>query len=67
LLEALGEPWLPELLVEKTPSGGKRAHANSRITTNSVGRWRQDLSASEQQQVRSIGGELLARLGYPAG
>jgi hypothetical protein len=66
LLEALDEPWMPEILVERTPSGGKRAHANSRITSTSVGRWREDLDTSEQQQVHAIGGALLERLGYPA-
>ena len=66
LLEALDEPWMPEILVERTPSGGKRAHANSRITSTSVGRWREDLDTSEQQQVHAIGGVLLERLGYPA-
>jgi hypothetical protein len=66
LLEALGEPWAPDILVEKTPSGGKRAHANSRITTGSLGRWRQDLTVDEQRRVQAIGGALLERLGYPA-
>jgi hypothetical protein len=65
LVEALGEPWLPELLVEKVPKGGKPAHANSRITTASVGRWRDDLGADEQRRVHAIGGALLGRLGYP--
>jgi hypothetical protein len=65
LLEALDEPWVPEIIVERTPSGGKRAHANSRITTSSVGRWRHDLDAAERREVQAIGGELLSRLGYP--
>jgi hypothetical protein len=67
LLAALDEPWLAELLVERTPKGGRRAHANSRITTASVGRWRQDLSADERARVQAVGGALLERLGYPAG
>lgn len=66
LLEALDEPWLPGVLVEKVPRGGKRAHAGSRITTTSVGRWREDLSVDERRRVQSIGGSLLERLGYPA-
>lgn len=66
LVEALGEEWVPAVLVDKTPSGGKRAHAGSRITTGSVGRWREDLTADEQHRVQAIGGELLGRLGYPA-
>lgn len=65
LVEALDEPWVPDVLVEKVPKGGKRAHANSRITTASVGRWRKDLTADEQRQVHAIGGPLLERLGYP--
>ncbi|MEZ4597999.1 MAG: sulfotransferase [Chloroflexota bacterium] len=65
LVEGLGERWLPELLVEKVPKGGKRAHANSRITTASVGRWRDDLSDDERRRVHAIGGPLLGRLGYP--
>jgi protein-tyrosine sulfotransferase len=67
LLEALDEPWVPEILVERTPKGGKPAHAGSRITTTSVGRWREDLSTDEQRRVQAIGGTLLARLGYEAG
>ena len=66
MLGALDEPWLPELLVERTPKGGGPAHANSRITTSSVGRWRQDLTADERAKVHAIGGALLTRLGYPA-
>ncbi|MFN8518492.1 MAG: sulfotransferase [Chloroflexota bacterium] len=66
LVEALGEQWLPELLVEKVPKGGKRAHANSRISTASVGRWRQDLTVDERRRVQAIGRPLLERLGYPA-
>jgi hypothetical protein len=65
LLESLEEPWLSELLVERTPRGGGPAHANSRITTSSVGRWRQDLTADERANVQAIGGALLARLDYP--
>jgi hypothetical protein len=64
LVAALDEPWLPRLLVERTPRSGGPAHANSRISTGSVGRWRQDLSADERAAVQRIGGELLARLGY---
>lgn len=66
LFEALEEPWVPDVLVEKVPKGGKRAHAGSRITTTSVGRWRDDLTADERMRVQSIGGALLERLGYPA-
>ncbi len=66
LLEALGEPWVPEVLVDRTPSGGKRAHAGSRITTGSVGRWRQDLTVDERRRVQAIGGTLLGELGYPS-
>jgi hypothetical protein len=66
LLGALDEPWLPGLLVERTPSGGRPAHANSRITTSSVGRWRQDLTAEERSKVQAIGAALLARLDYPS-
>jgi hypothetical protein len=66
LVGALEEPWLPGLLVERTPRGGGPAHANSRISTGSVGRWRQDLTASERAGVQAIGGALLSRLGYPA-
>jgi hypothetical protein len=66
LVDALDEPWLPRLLVERTPKSGGPAHANSRISTGSVGRWRQDLSADERAAVQRIGGELLARLGYAA-
>lgn len=65
LVEALEETWVPEVLVEKVPKGGKRAHAGSRITTASVGRWRQDLTADEQSRVQAVGGGLLERLGYP--
>lgn len=64
LVAALDEPWLPRLLVERTPRSGGPAHANSRISTGSVGRWRQDLSGDERAAVQRIGGELLARLGY---
>lgn len=67
LVEALDEPWLPAILVERTPKAGRPAHANSRITTSSLGRWRQDLTAEEQARVNAIGGALLERLGYPAG
>ena len=66
LVDALDEPWLPRLLVERTPKSGGPAHANSRISTGSVGRWRQDLNADERAAVQRIGGELLARLGYAA-
>lgn len=66
LLGALGEPWIDELLVDRTPSGGRPAHANSRITPGSVGRWRQDLDANERAMVQAVGGSLLARLDYPA-
>lgn len=65
LVEALEEPWVPAILVDRTPSGGKRAHAGSRITTSSVGRWRHDMTADEHRRVQAIGGDLLARLGYP--
>lgn len=66
LVETLDEPWEPGLLVERTPSGGRHAHANSRISTGSVGRWRQDLTADERARVQAIGGSLLGMLGYPA-
>lgn len=65
LVGALGEEWVPAVLVDRTPSGGKRAHAGSRITTSSVGRWRQDLTSDEQRRVQAIGGALLRGLDYP--
>jgi hypothetical protein len=64
LLRWLDEEWDPAILVER--EGKRGPHANTAITTRSVGRWRTDLAADEQALAASIAGPMLARLGYPA-
>lgn len=62
LLGDLGEAFDPVVL-EAKPAAIIRAGAA--ITTQSVGRWRTDLSPAEQAVVQRIAGATLARLGYP--
>ncbi len=65
LLVSVDETWEPSILVEKTPRGGKKAHANTAITPRSVGRWRTDLTADEQREAHAIMGPLMRSLDYP--
>ena len=68
LLTDLGEAWDASVLLEDAASAGTGSHhAGTGISARSVGRWRSDLTADEQEHAQSIAGSLLARLGYPAG
>lgn len=70
VFEFIGEPFESGVLdpdndAPKRPGQNlNNAGASAPISSKSVGRWKKDLSASEQQQFINIAGELLITLGY---
>jgi len=72
---AIDEAWLGEVsgreggaVPVETSAGprpaGVRPDYEGAVSTVSVGRWRSDLSAAEQQEVEAIAGQRLRELGY---
>ncbi|QOJ18789.1 MAG: sulfotransferase [Phycisphaeraceae bacterium] len=68
----LGEPYEPAMLEPSaTPKSSARTaqvlnnpNADNRISPQSVGRWRKELSPDERREFVSVAGELLIALGY---
>jgi len=64
VLAFLGEPVVPDLLAVEATAGDARPDAAGPVSTRSIGRWRTDLTASEQAEVLTVAGARLRELGY---
>jgi protein-tyrosine sulfotransferase len=68
LLDFLGVPWDHRLLESTSPdSDDLNAAAAGAIFGSSIGRWRRDLSQSDQTALHLLIGPLLVELGYEGG
>ncbi len=62
--EHLGLAMRPEVLTALQGEGNFASHGTSKTPGASIGRWRQELSPSEAEQIQSICGDAMSRFGY---